>query len=58
MNVYRLDSTDAEAVNELIMKLIQSEEIYFSVFNEYNEDITEEIVKLKSMKLKSILKKR
>ena len=58
MNVYSIDSTDVETVNDLVMSLIYSEELRFTVFNEYEEDITEEIIKLKSMKIRSMLKKR
>lgn len=58
MNVYTIDSTDSEAVNELVMTLIRSEEIEFIVYNEYEEDITDEIKMLKSLKIRSILKKK
>jgi len=58
MNVYTIDSTDAEAVNDLIMTLIRSEEMEFTVYNEYEEDITDEIKKLKSLKIRSIIKNR
>ena len=58
MNVYTIDSTDAEAVNDLVMDLIRNEEMEFTVYNEFEEDITDEIIKLKSLKIRSILKNK
>lgn len=45
-----LDSTDEQAVDELVMSLIRSQPDDYSVLNEHREDITGEIRKLVSLK--------
>ena len=44
-----LDSTDEQAVNDLVMSLIQNEGKEYTVLNEYQEDITHESRKLVSL---------
>jgi hypothetical protein len=44
-----LDSTDQQAVEDLVMSLIQSESTEYTVINEHGEDITHEIKKLVSL---------
>lgn len=44
----RLNSTDANAVNDLVMGLMQSQATEYTVLNEHQEDITHEIKKLVS----------
>lgn len=44
-----LDSTDEQAVNDLVMSLIQNKSEDYTVLNEYQEDITHEIRKLVSL---------
>ena len=44
-----LDSTDEQAVNDLVMSLIQNKSKEYTVLNEYQEDITHEIRKLVSL---------
>jgi len=45
----RLDSTDPQAVGDLVMSLMQSEAQADTVLNEDQEDITHEIRKLVSL---------
>jgi hypothetical protein len=45
----QLDSTDAQAVGDLVMSLIQSKSQDYTVLNEDQEDITHEIRKLVSL---------
>ena len=45
----RLDSTDPQAVSDLVMALIQSESQAYTILNEDEEDITHEIRKLVSL---------
>ncbi|MFZ9739270.1 MAG: hypothetical protein ACO3EZ_14805 [Prochlorotrichaceae cyanobacterium] len=43
-----LDSTDEQAVMNLVMSLIETESTEYTVLNEHQEDITSEIKKLVS----------
>lgn len=52
-----LDSTDEQAVEALVMSLIQAQSIEYVILNEHKEDITDEIRKLVSLKTR-ILKGR
>ena len=45
-----LNSTDEQAVEELVMSLMQTKATEYSVVNEHQEDITHEIKKLVSLK--------
>ena len=45
-----LNSTDEQAVEELVMSLMQTKSTEYSVVNEHQEDITHEIKKLVSFK--------
>ena len=45
-----LNSTDEQAVEELVMSLMQTKSTEYSVVNEHQEDITHEIKKLVSLK--------
>lgn len=45
----QLDSTDAQAVGDLVRSLIQSDAQAYTVLNEDHEDITHEIRKLVSL---------
>jgi hypothetical protein len=45
-----LDSTDPEAITELVMSLIQNKSTEYTVLNERQEDITHEIKQLVSLK--------
>ena len=49
-----LDSTDEQAVSDLVMSLIQSEAKEYTVLNEYQEDITHEIRKLVSLRARML----
>lgn len=49
-----IDSTDEQAVNDLVMSLIQNESKEYSVLNEHQEDITYEIRKLVSLKTRML----
>jgi len=49
MEAIRLDSTDPQAVGDLVMSLMQSEAQAYTVLNEDQEDITHEIRKLVSL---------
>lgn len=49
METIRLDSTDPQAVSNLVMSLMQSETQDYTVLNEDQEDITQEIRKLVSL---------
>ena len=49
-----LDSTDEQAVSDLVMSLIRSESKAYIVLNQYQEDITHEIRKLVSLKAKML----
>lgn len=49
-----LDSTDEQAVNDLVMSLIRDEPREYSVLNEHQEDITYEIKKLVSFKARML----
>lgn len=53
----QLNSTDAQAVGDLVRSLIQSEAQAYTVLNEDQEDITHEIRKLVSLQTR-ILKGR
>ncbi len=44
-----LDSTDEQAVQDLVMSLIRTESSEYTVLNEHREDITHEIRKLVSL---------
>ena len=48
MEPIQLDSTDQQAVEELVMSLIQTKSTEYVVLNEHQEDITHEIKKLVS----------
>lgn len=45
-----LNSTDEQAVEELVMSLMQTQSTEYTVVNEHQEDITDEIKKLVSLK--------
>jgi len=49
-----LDSTDQQAVENLVMSLMQSESTEYTVINEHGEDITHEIKKLVSLNARMI----
>jgi len=49
MEAIRLDSTDPQAVGDLVMSLMQSEAQAYTVLNEDQEDITHEVRKLVSL---------
>ncbi|AFZ43541.1 hypothetical protein PCC7418_1343 [Halothece sp. PCC 7418] len=49
-----LDSTDQQAVQDLVMSLIQSDSTEYTVLNEHGEDITHEIKKLVSLNARMI----
>ena len=49
-----LDSTDENAVEDLVMSLIQTESTEYTVLNEHREDITHEIRKLVSLKTRML----
>ena len=49
-----LDSTDENAVEDLVMSLMQTESTDYTVLNEHGEDITHEIRKLVSLKTRMI----
>lgn len=49
-----LDSTDENAVEDLVMSLIRTEPAEYTVLNEHQEDITHEIRKLVSLKTRII----
>ena len=49
-----LDSTDENAVEDLVMSLMQTESTNYTVLNEHGEDITHEIRKLVSLKTRMI----
>jgi len=49
-----IDSTDEQAVKDLVMSLIQTESTEYTVLNERREDITHEIKKLVSLKTRMI----
>lgn len=49
-----LDSTDEHAVNDLVMYLLQTESKDYTVLNEQEEDITDEIKKLVSLKARML----
>jgi hypothetical protein len=48
----QLDSTDAQAVGDLVRSLIQSEAQAYTVLNADQEDITHEIRKLVSLQIR------
>ena len=50
----RLDSTDDKAVSDLVMSLIETQPTEYTVINEHQEDITHEIRKLVSFKLRML----
>ena len=58
MQVFHINSTSTEEVTDLVMNLIKSEAMDIKVFNEFEEDITDEIIKLKSLKIRSMIKKK
>ncbi|MGD1929005.1 MAG: hypothetical protein ACFB12_08845 [Leptolyngbyaceae cyanobacterium] len=45
-----LNSTDEQAVEELVMSLMQTQPTEYIILNEHQEDITHEIKKLVSLK--------
>ena len=49
-----LNSTDEQAVEELVMSLMQTQSTEYTVVNEHQEDITHEIKKLVSLKTRMI----
>ena len=49
-----LDSTDEQAVSDLVTSLMQSESPEYTVLNEYQEDITHEIRKLVSLRTRML----
>ena len=49
-----LDSTDEQAVSDLVISLMRSESKEYTVLNEYQEDITHEIKKLVSLKARML----
>lgn len=49
-----LDSTNEQAVSDLVMSLIQSESTEYTVLNEHQEDITHEIKKLVSLQTRML----
>ncbi|MEM1256381.1 MAG: hypothetical protein AAGI69_28425 [Cyanobacteria bacterium P01_H01_bin.21] len=49
-----LNSTDQDAVENLVMSLIQTEPTEYTVLNEHQEDITYEIKKLVSLKTRML----
>ena len=49
-----IDSTDQQAVTDLVMSLIQTEATEYTVLNEHREDITYEIKKLVSLQARMI----
>jgi hypothetical protein len=50
----QLDSTDGQAVSDLVMSLIQNESTEYIVLNESQEDITHEIRKLVSLQTRML----
>jgi len=50
----RLDSTDAQAVGDLVMSLMRSESQAYTDLNEDQEDITHEIRKLVSLQARML----
>jgi len=57
MDVYTINSTNVEEVNDLVMTLIRTEAVDITVYNEFEENITDEIVKLRELKVRSMIKK-
>lgn len=49
MEPITLNSTDENAVEDLVMSLIQTESTDYTILNEHQEDITHEIKKLVSL---------
>ena len=49
-----IDSTDEQAVKDLVMSLIRTESTEYTVLNERREDINHEIKKLVSLKTRMI----
>ena len=49
-----LNSTDENAVEELVMSLMQTESTEYTILNEHQEDITHEIKKLVSLKTRML----
>lgn len=49
-----LNSTDQDAVENLVMSLMQTESTDYTVLNEHQEDITHEIKKLVSLKTRML----
>lgn len=58
MVVYTINSTNVEEVNDLVMLLIQNETVDVIIYNEFEENITDEILKLKELKVRSMIKRR
>lgn len=50
----QLDSTDPQAVGDLVMSLIRSEAQTYTVLNKHQEDITHEIRKLVSLQTRML----
>lgn len=55
MEPIMIDSTDQQAVQDLVMSLMEAESTEYTVLNEHREDITEEIKKLVSLKSRRIV---
>lgn len=51
---FLIDSTDEQAMNDLVISLMRSESTDYTVLNEHREDITHEIKKLVSIKSRMI----
>ena len=49
-----LNSTDENAVEDLVMSLIRTESTEYTILNEHQEDITHEIKKLVSLKTRML----
>ena len=49
-----LNSTDEQAVEDLVMSLMRTESTEYTVLNEHQEDITHEIKKLVSFKTRML----
>jgi len=54
MDPILLDSTDEQAVRDLVMSLVQNESTEYTVLNEHGEDITREIKKLVSLQTRML----
>lgn len=54
MDPILLDSTDEQAVRDLVVSLVQNESTEYTVLNEHGEDITREIKKLVSLQTRML----